>query len=463
MLTKQSLLNIMFGMKIVVVGVGKVGKTLASNFINELHDVTVIDVDRQELEGVVNHYDLQGVVGSGLERETLENANVSETDLFIACTSRDEMNVLTCMLAKKMGAKCTVARVREPEIYSEVQNLRQDLGVDLLFNPDRTTAEEIYRNLKYPSAKNVEVFAGGRALMVEFEIEKGNPIIDKDLMTISRETGVTVLFAVVKRGDKAFIPHGDFIIHQGDDVMIIGSEKDITDLSKKLKIFKPSSKSAVLIGGSKISYMLAEMLIEDGVSVKIIEKNKDTCYKLAELLPDATIILGDGIDQSLLEEESIGKTDAMVTLTEQDESNVMISLYALQKQIDKVITKVNRTSTIEMASNIGLDSVVSPRNAVANQIIGYVRAHQSKASKGLVTLYKLAPNVDAIEFVIDDEFKYAQIPLKKLKVRSGSLIAGIVREGQFILPSGYTTIQPADRVIVVTSIKQVTELTEIFR
>ena len=153
----------------------------------------------------------------------------------------------------------------------------------------------------------------------------------------------------------------------------------------------------------------------------------------------------------------------MVTLTEQDESNVMISLYALQKQIDKVITKVNRTSTIEMASNIGLDSVVSPRNAVANQIIGYVRAHQSKASKGLVTLYKLAPNVDAIEFVIDDEFKYTQIPLKKLKVRSGSLIAGIVREGQFILPSGYTTIQPADRVIVVTSIKQVTELTEIFR
>ena len=450
-------------MNIVIVGVGKVGKTLASNFINELHDVTVIDVDRAELEGVVNHYDVQGVVGNGIERETLDNANVSEADLFIACTPRDELNVLTCLLAKKAGAKFTIARVRQPELFSEVQNLRKDLGVDLLFNPDRTTAEEIARTLKYPSAKNVEVFAGGRALLVEFEIEQGNPIVDKDLMTVSRETGVSVLFAVVKRGNKVYIPHGDFVIRQGDGVMIIGSEKDINEFSKKLKIFKPSSKSVILVGGSKISYMLAETLLKNGVDVKIIEKDKGICYKLAEELPSATIIHGDGIDQSLLEEENVSRTDALVSLTDQDESNVMISLYALQKKVDKVVTKVNRTSTLEMAENIGLDTVVSPRNAVANQIIGFVRAHQSKFGKGLTTLYKLAPNVDAIEFTVDETFKYLDQPLNKLKLRSGSLIAGIVRDEGFVLPTGFTTIKATDRIIVVTSIKQVTDLQEIFR
>lgn len=450
-------------MKIVIVGVGKVGKTLASNFTNELHDVVAVDIERYPVENLVNNYDLKGIIGSGLEKEVLSDAGVSEADLFIACTSRDEMNVLSCVLAKKEGAKCTIARVREPELFSQMQNLRETLGVDLMFNPELTTAEVIENNLKFPSAKNLEVFAGGRALMAEFLIEGKNPVIGKNITCVAKEYGGNVLFAVVKRGEKSFIPHGDFVFMDGDKAQIIGSEKDIPIFIKKLKIFKPRAKSVILVGGGKISYHLATKLLKSDVGVKIIEKDENICQKFADLLPRATVIQGDGIDRTLLNEENISKTDALVTLTDSDEDNVVISLYALQKNVEKVITKVNRTSTIEMANFIGLDTVISPRIAVANQIIGYVRSHQSKHSGNLRTFYKLTDSVDAIEFMADDNFKGLNVPLKKLKVKVNSLIGGIVRDDKFVLPSGDTCIKSGDRVIVVTGIKQVTALSDVFK
>ena len=451
-------------MKIVIVGVGKVGKTLVVNFVNEKHDVVVIDVNRNAVETMVNGYDVKGIVGGGLERQVLVESNVWEADLFIACTSRDEMNILTCVLAKKLGAQRTIARVRDPEYLKEMENLRQDLGLDLLFNPEKRTAEEIANALKFPSAKKVEVFASGKAMMVEFEIEKGNPMVGKKIMEIGKNYANNVLFGMVTRGNKEFIPNGSFVMEKDDCVHVIGSEKDILAFCKRTGMFKQRAKSVMVIGGGKITVHLANELCKSSdVNVKIIEEDKNVCERLAEVLPKATIICGDGTDQTLLGEEKISDTDAMVTLTDFDESNVVISLYAMQKEVGKVITKINRSSIYEMAEFIGLDTVVSPRKAIADQIIGYVRSHKTQSASGINNFYKIGDGAEATEFEISQDFAYLDIPLKQLNVKSNTLIGGIVRDNEFILPGGDTVIKSGDRVIVVTLIRQVTDLAEIFR
>ncbi|MBR2871417.1 MAG: Trk system potassium transporter TrkA [Clostridia bacterium] len=450
-------------MNIVIVGVGKVGKTLALSFISEGHDVVVIDQKRSAVEALVNGYDVKGIVGVGLERQALSDASVDVADLFIACTSRDEMNILTCVLAKKMGAKRCIARVRETEYFKEIETLRQDMGLDLLFNPERRTAFEIENELKFPSSTRLEVFAGGKALMVEFEIEKSNPIVGKSLIEINKEYGIEVLFGTVERQDSIKIPNGSFEINAGDLVRIIGSEKNITAFCKKTKMFKRRAKSVVIVGGGKIAVNLANELLKSDISVKIIEIDRDKCQKLAEALPRATIICGDGTDQTLLNEEKIMDADACVTLTDYDERNIMISLYAMQKNVSKVITKINRTSVLQMAEFIGLTTVVSPREAIANQIVAYVRATMDDKDRGVNNFYKLGEGIEAVEFEVGESFESANVPLKNLKIKPATLIGGIVREDKFILPNGDTQIKQGDKVIVVTANGQMKELSEIFR
>lgn len=451
-------------MKIIIVGAGKVGKTLATSFIRENHDVVVVDVKRSTVESLVNTLDVIGLVGGALEKDVLINAGVTDADLYIASTSRDEMNILTCVLAKKLGAKRTIARVRDPEYFKGMETLKEFLGLDLIFNPEKRTAFEIENALKFPSAKGVEVFAGGKALMVEFEIEKNNPIIGESLKDVSKMFKANVLFGMVKRGNKTYIPNGSFIIEREDKVHIIGSEKDISAFCKKIKMFKPRSKSIAIIGGGKISVHLASELLKNiDTNVKIIEEDAKVCERLAELLPKATIVCGDATDQTLLNEEKVMDTDACVALTDLDETNVVLSLYAKQKNVGKVITKINRTSMFEMAEKIGLDSVVSPRLAIANQIIGFVRSNKTQEDKGITNFYKVADNAEAIEFVVKEDFEYINQPLKRLKIKSNALIGGIVRDEQFILPSGETSIQSGDTLIVVTDKRQINDLMEIFR
>ena len=451
-------------MKIVIVGVGKVGKTLVENFINENHDVVVVDVNSTAVENMVNAFDVKGLVGGGLEKEALIGAGVPEADLFIACTSRDEMNILTCVLAKNLGAKRTIARVRDPEYLKEMENLRQELGLDLLFNPEKRTAYEIDNALKFPSAKKVEVFAGGRAMMVEFELEKGNPIVGKKVMDVCRHYGNKILFGMVTRGSKEFIPNGSFVMEKEDRIHVIGSDKDISAFCKKTGMFKQRAKTVMIVGGGKIAVHLANELCKSPeVNVKIIEEDQSVCERLAEILPRATIICGDGTDQNLLSEEKISNADACVTLTDFDESNVVISLYAMQKNVGKVITKINRSSIYDMAEYIGLDTVVSPRKATADQIIGYVRSHKTEREGGIINFYKLGSSTEATEFEVGDTFEYFNTPLKELKMKPNTLIGGIVREDEFILPSGDTVIEKGDKVIVVSLIKQITDLAGIFK
>ena len=302
-------------MKIIIIGAGKIGTTLIENFIKEGHDVVVVDSNSHAITECVNRYDVSGVVGGGAERSALLEAGVQDAKVLIACTSMDEVNILSCVLAKKLGAKHTIARVRDPQYFNEMKDMKEELGIDLAFNPELQTALEIESIIKFPSAKSIESFASGKALMVEFDILENNPIIGKSIIDISKEYKNKVLFGMIKRGEENIIPKGDVIVNANDILYIIGAEQDITDFSKKLKIFKPKAKSAFIIGGGKIAYYLASSLLKDGVDVKIIEKEQNRCEFLSQELPKATILCGDGTDHRVLEEEGLKNSDAFISLT----------------------------------------------------------------------------------------------------------------------------------------------------
>ena len=450
-------------MNIVIVGAGKVGETLIGNLVREKHDVAIVDSDYEIVKNIVDRYDVKGIVGGGLERNVLIDAGTEKADFFIACTSRDEMNILCCVLAKKIGAQRTIARVRDPEYFKEMENMRTDLGLDYSFNPELATAIEIAQVLKFPSALSVESFAGGRTRMAEFEITANNPLVGKNLQQISREYGKKILIGVVQRGEKIIIPHGDYIVESGDLIHIIGDEQEIVSFCKELKIFKRRAKSVFIIGGGKITYYLAQDLLNSGVSVKIVEKDEERAEELSELLPKATILIGDGTYQEVLDEENLKGNDACITLTGMDEENVMISLYAKSRKVDKTVTKIDRPSVLQLVSTLGLGTVVSPRNVIANHIVRFVRSFSSDKDEGADTLYKIGNRAEALEFTVVDGFKGINVPLKELTLKKSVLIGGIVRDNEFILPSGDSTLNVGDRVIVVSEEKQFTKLSQILR
>ncbi len=451
-------------MNLVIIGLGKVGETLIQNLEQEKHDIIVVDTDAKKVESVVNRHDVFGIVGNGLESSALKDANVADTDFFIACTSRDEVNILCCVLAKKLGAKRTVARVRDPEYFKEVDGMKDILGLDYAFNPELHTALEISQDLKFPSAKTVQRFGINRgATMAKFEIAQDSPLNGMALKQISSAFNCKVLIGVVERGKECFIPNGDFIIKADDQISVISSDSELIAFCKKTRLFKRRSKSAFIIGGGKIAYYLALELDKAGVEVKIIESDKERAEALSEILPKATVILGDGTDQELLDEESLKHSDSCIVLTGMDEENVIVSLYAKQKGVQKVITKIDRTSITNMVEKLGLDTVVSPKDIIANHILSFVRAHQADTGNGINTLYKLYDKVEALEFTVAESFPKKDIKLKDLSIKENVLIGGIIRGDEFILPSGETYFCTGDRVIVVSAVKQITDLTQILR
>lgn len=450
-------------MKIVIVGVGKAGKTIVKALTDENHDVVIIDTNPLVLDAIVNQFDVKGLMGSGCERSVLIEAEADQADVVICCTSSDEKNILCCVLAKKLGAKYTIARVREPEYSKEMDGLKQELGLDFVINPEYRTAREIEQILKFPSALNVESFANGKVNMVEFRIEQDNALIGKSLMDFAKDFRSKVLVSIVKRGDEVIIPRGDFIINQDDIINIIGTAQDIAVFCKKLSIFKPSAKSVFIVGGGKTSYYLANKLLQNGVRVKILERNEERCKILSELLPKANVLHGDGTNHELLKEEGAVDCDACITLTGIDEENVIISIYALQQGSDKVITKVDRDSVMQMIGTLGLGTVVSPMDVIANHILRFVRSHQAESGNGINTLYKLYNMAEALEFTVEDYFDGTNIPLKELKIDREILIGGIVRDNEFIIPDGDTRIFPKDKVLVIAKTRAVQTLADILR
>lgn len=448
-------------MKIIILGVGKVGETLVKRFVRENHDVVVVDSNSSVVTQVVNRYDVTGKIGEGLKRDVLSEAGVGDCDFFIAATSRDEMNIIACVLAKKLGAKFTIARVRDPEIFSEMDNMRKDLGLDVFFNPEYRTAHEIVGDLKFPSARNVESFAGGRALMAEFQIQKGNPIIDKSLKDIVKGSGGEVLFAAVIRGDEIVIPHGDFVVKEGDYIHVVASESQMSAFCKLLNVHGKRAKNVFIVGGGKIAYYLAKELESQNVNVKIIDKDKERANALSETLSKTQVFVGDGSDQDVLDEEGLKVADACIALTGMDELNVIISLYAKKLKINKIVTKIDRASVLAMAEPLGLDTVISPREFIANDILRYVRAHKGETGSGINTLYQINDKAEALEFTVDDGFSGVGKAIKDLKFKRNVLLCGIVRNNEFILPRGDKDVRVNDKVIVISKARQISALEQI--
>ena len=450
-------------MKVVIVGIGKIGESLATRLLKEKHDVTVVDEDYQTVDDIVNRIDVKGVVGNCLERHILSEAEADKADCFFACTPRDELNILSAVLAKKMGAKRVVARVRDPKYLSSLESLKDELAVDMIFNPEYRTALEIRQILKFPSAISADTFASGKVSLTEFRISEDSPIRDMTVMDASRTAGGKMLFAVVSRDGKVTIPNGDFVLQANDLVHIAAEEKDLLELSKKINLFRQKAKSVVILGGGRIAYYLAKELIADGVKVKIIEIDEERCRELDADLTKATVICADGTETDVLEEEGIRSADAFIAMTGMDEENAVISLYAASLGHLKVVPMITSDPLAKMVRRLGLDSVIAPHEVIADQLVRFVRANQVDEGEGINALYRIHDKAEAVEFTVQPDFPGIGIPLKSLRLKNNVLLCGVVRDGEFILPSGETSLAVHDKVLVVTGVKQVTELDQILK
>lgn len=449
-------------MKIVVMGCGKVGHKLVEQLSQEGHDVVAIDQDAESLESLANNEDVLCLEGNAISYEVQTEAGVPEADLVIACTDGDELNMLCCLLAKKRGAARTVARVRKPEYYEQLPYIQAEMGLSFAINPEWASADAVSRVLIFPAANSIELFANGRVELIGFPLEEGNPLVGRSLTEIGRRFSFQVLVCAVQRKKEVFIPGGSDVLEVGDKIYIVSSHEDMQTFFKEIDRFRSSVRNVMIAGGGKISYYLAKRLLEQGMRVKIIEQNPTRCRELCESLPKADVICGDGSNQDLLQEEGIEGVDAFVAMTGLDEINAILSLYAQTQNVSKVVTKVTQLPFTDMLENIGIETIISPKEITANQILRYVRAVSASAEDSSVeSLCRLiGGRLEALEFSVEQETSFTGIPLKDLSLQPGFLIAYIVRDRKRIVPGGNDTIEVRDRVLLVTTHPHVKSLHE---
>lgn len=449
-------------MKIVIVGGGKVGYTLAQQLSTEEHDITLIDNSAEVLTHADDTLDIMCIKGNGASVEILKEANISEADLLIAVTDGDELNMICSVIGKKLGAKHTIARIRNTDYSNEYKMLMQELELDMVINPEMDAADEIARMIQFPLATNIETFANNRLEMVEFRVLESDPIQDINLMDLTKKLPAKVLFCAVRRDEEITIPNGNFTFCAGDLVYVIGERKDIAKFFNYLGRSSHKAKNVTLIGGSRIAIYLTWILEDMGMNVKIIEMNKERCHLLSEILSSALIIYGDGTDQEVLDNENIQSADVAVALTNMDEENLISSLYAHQCGVPKVILKINRHNYIQIIKRLGLESIISPKLTTANNILRYVRALDNSQGIAVEKLYKiLNDEAEVAEFTAKNSPNLLDIKLKELNLKSDVLIAALVRNKKIIIPFGNDCIKEGDKVIVVTKSGFITDLSEI--
>ena len=453
-------------MRIIVIGAGKVGSTLASQLVKEGHEVVVMDTNQERLDELQNRIDIMTLCGNGASKEYLEEAEVAESDLVIAATSADEVNILSCFIARQIGASKTIARVRNPEYRNQLELMKEELGLSMIVNPELSAASEISRILRFPSANDVELFCRGHVELVEYTIGKDCPLCELSLKEIYIKYKIRVLICAVRRGDDITIPKGEFVLKEGDKINITASPKNIHDFFEAIGSFKRPVKSVMIVGGSMIAYYLANQLIDMNIDVKIVDMNTKRCEELSEMLPKASIVCANATENDLLLEEGIMDFDGFVALTGLDEMNIIYGMYAKTKNVEKVITKVHHLSFPEVIESSGIESVVSPKLITAERISSYVRAIQNSYSKNKVeSLRRIVDNrIEALEFIVREDESFIGIPLKDLPIKDNVLVAAIVRHGKAIIPGGLDTIKKGDSVVVITpDIASIEELNDIMR
>ncbi len=451
-------------MKIIIVGSGKVGQKLAQEFSAEKDiDVTVIDVNPATVSDTVGQYDVMGVVGSGTNIDILNEADIAHADLLIAVTGSDEINLMSCLLAKKLGNCQTIARIRKPEYAKSVNVFKDDLGLAMIINPEQAAAREIARVLRLPSAIQIDTFAKGRVEILKFRIPEGCVLHDLKVMEIVAKLNCDVLVCGVERGDDAFIPGGHFVLKEGDLVSIVSSIQNCTHFFKKIGIKTNRVKNTIIVGGGSTGYYLAGQLLQSGIDVKIIDKNQDRCNELCQLLPKATIINGDGADNWVLLEEGIEHAESFVSLTNIDEVNVLMSLYAKSKmQGGKIVTKIDRIAYDEIIDGLDLDSTVYPKDITAEYIIKFIRAMKNTIGSNVETMHMILDNkAEALEFRIKENSPITAASIDKLNLKKNILIACINRNGSIIIPRGRDVIQKGDTVVIVTTHRGFEDISDI--
>ncbi len=450
-------------MKIVIIGDGKVGYRLAKQLSEENYDVVLIDNNAGKLREAINKLDIFCIAGDGVSAEIQKEAGVPGADLVIACASTDELNMLSCLIAKRLGAENTIARVRNPIYYEQIHILKEDLRLTMAINPELAVANEIGRVLIFPSASKVETFAKGKVELVEYTLRAGNPMIGMTLADMYRKFQIKILVCAVQRGKEVYIPDGSFIPQEGDKIHVASSHQQLELFFNLLGDKKKIIKKVLIAGGGRVGFYLAKQLCSMGMQVKIIEQSRKKSEYLCEQLPKATIIHGDATDHDLLVEEGIAEADAFIALTGLDEENIIVSLFAKTQGVHKIIAKVNEETRVQMVGSLGLDSLVSAKTATADAIISYVRARQNSYSNANVeTMYRLVDNrVEALEFILKEEAYYTNVPLKDLPTKPNNLIACIARNRQIIIPHGNDCLQKGDSVVVVTRDKKVQDIRDI--
>ena len=451
-------------MQIIIVGCGNVGATLTEQLSKEGHNITVIDVDGRRVEAVANQYDVMGVVGNGASFSVQNEAGIEEADLMIAVTTSDELNMLSCLIARKAGGCSTIARVRNPIYNKEISFIKEELGLSMVINPEYAAACEIARLLKFPSAIKVDTFAKGRVELLKCKINEGSVLHGRPLTYLSAGLHCEVLICTVQRGDEVFIPDGNFVLQEKDVISVVASSRKANDFFKKIGMATNRIRTCMIIGGGETTYYLAKQLLSMGIGIKIIEQSKERCNELSELLPQAMVICGDGTERNLLQEEGLPKVHSFVSWTSMDEENIMLSLYAKSISNAKTITKVHRIDYDKIIDSLDLGSVLYPKNITADYILQYVRAMQNSIGSNVETLYQLIEGkVEALEFRVNEQSRLVGVPLKELQLKDNLLIACINRKGIVITPGGQDSIQMGDTVVVVTTNQGFNDLKDILR
>ncbi len=451
-------------MKIIIVGAGKVGQKLAEQLSTEKdNDVTLIDVESALISDIVGQYDVMGISGSGVNVEVLEDAGIKDAKLLIAVTGSDELNLLACLMAKKLGDCQTVARVRKPEYAKSINLIKEDLGLAMIINPELAAANEIARVLRLPSAIQIDSFAKGRVEILKFKIKEESILCGMKVMEIVTKLNSDVLVCGVERGENAFIPGGHFVLENGDLISIVASLENVTQFFKKIGMKTSRVKNTTIVGGGDTAYYLAKILIKSGIGVKIIEKDKQRCDELCALLPKANIVCGDGSDNWVLLEEGIEYAESFVSMTGTDEVNILLSLFAKSKMDGgKIVTKINRVAYDEVIDDLGLDTTVYPKSITAEYIIKFVRAMKNTIGNNVQTMHMILDDkAEALEFIIKENSPVSGVTIDSLKLKKNILIACINRNGKIIIPRGRDIMEKGDTVIIVTTHRGFEDISDI--
>lgn len=451
-------------MKIIIVGCGKVGTSLAERLSVEGHDLVLVDLSAKKIEEYSSRYDAMGIVGNGASFNVQMDAGVEDADLLIAVTGADELNLLCCLIAKKAGKCQTIARVRNPMYNKEIAFIREQLGISMIINPELTTAREILKLLKFPSAIKIDTFAKGRVELLRFKLTSDTGLDGQTVMDAINRLKSDVLICAVERGEDVVIPNGNFVLQNNDMLSIVGSLKETAQFFEKIGLKSRRVKNALIIGGGTIAHYLALTLLKLDFRVRIVEMNKERCDYLSGLLTGADIINGDGSNQHLLMEQGLTHADSFIALTNMDEENIFLSLFAKKHSKAKLIAKVNRIAFNDVVDSLDIGSVIYPKYLTADYILQYVRACQNSIGSNVETLYRILDDrAEALEFSIKEKSAVTDVPLMNLNLKDNLLLCCINRNGTILTPRGQNVLMVGDTVIIVTTVRGLNDICDILK